>query len=171
MSMRWFTEIALLFVAGMIAACPAADPDVTFASLLKEMADRTDVAKWPKHNYRSLQASSYNREAVAPDKEGWFANGDCGFDLGKETIGGRKESVLMKCDGPGVITRIWTPAFYWKMGDRKGPNIRIYLDGATEPTITANFIELVTGNWTVKPPFAQPTVPAGDLYLPFSKGS
>jgi Protein of unknown function (DUF2961) len=154
------------------SVCMAAEPDVTFASLLKEMTDRTAVAKWPQHNYRSLQASSYNRKSVAPDQEGWFENGDCGFDYGKEMIDGRRESVLMKCDGPGVITRIWTPAFYGKFGNSKGPTIRIYLDGVTEPAITADFIQLVTGKWNVKPPFAQPTVRAGDVYLPipFSKG-
>lgn len=152
--------------------CLAAAPEVTYESLLKEMTDRTAVAKWPKHSYRSLQASSYNRNAKVPGTEDWFANGDCGFDLGKETNNGRKESVLMKCDGPGVITRIWTPFFYWSLENHKGQTVRIYLDGETEPTITANFIELVTGKWKVTPPFSQPTVRAGDLYLPisFAKG-
>ena len=140
---------------------------VTFASLLREMTDRSAVTHWPKPEYRSLQASSYNRAAKTPDDpNGWFANGDCGYALRSETNEGRQEAVLMEHDGPGVVTRIWTPAFYQGMDNRRGTEIRFYIDGEKAPRFAANMIELVTGNGPVKPPFAQTSVRAGDLYLP-----
>ncbi|MDR1746432.1 MAG: DUF2961 domain-containing protein [Tannerella sp.] len=143
--------------------------DVTFKSLLQEMTDRTAVAKKPLYPYKSLQASSYNRGSVSPDEPAtWFLNSDNGFDLRKEFNNGREESVVMECDGPGVVTRIWTPFFYFNMNNRQGPDIMFYLDGDKEPTIRANFIELVTGKAFVSSPFAVYTCRAGDLYLPVS---
>ena len=158
----------------VISVCSAKETPssvVTFESLLGEMTDRSVVTHWPAHPYRSLQASSYNRAARTPDDpKGWFANGDCGYALRTENNEGRTEAVLMEHDGPGVLTRIWTPFFYRGLGNRKGTDIRIYIDGEAQPRITANFIELVTGKGPVKPPFAQPTVRAGDLYLPIPFG-
>ncbi len=143
--------------------------DVTFESLLYEMADRSIVTHWPEHEYKSLQTSSYNRLSITPDDpEGWFANRDHGYDLGEEVNQGRKEAVLLDHNGPGVITRIWIPAFYKKLNNRIGEDIMFYLDGDTIPTIKANFIELVTGKGQIKEPFAQYTCRAGDLYLPVS---
>jgi hypothetical protein len=145
--------------------------DVTFESLLNEMTDRSVVTKKPVYPYKTLQSSSYNRASVSPsDPAGWFANNDQGYDLRKEVNHGRLESVLMECDGPGVLTRIWTPFFYKDFNNRKGPDILIYLDGDEEPSIRANFIELVTGKSFVSPPFAGYTCRAGDLYLPVSFG-
>ena len=140
--------------------------DVTFQSLLNEMVDRSVVTHDPVHPYRSLQASSYNRDQKSPDAPGWFANGDCGFCVRTDLVAGRTEYVLMEHDGPGVLTRIWTPFFHYSLHNKKGTNVRIYLDGAATPTITTNFIELVTGQAFVPAPFAQSTVRAGDLYLP-----
>jgi hypothetical protein len=145
----------------------AAHGEVTFASLLQEMTDRTVVTHWPATEYQSLQTSSTNRASKTPDDpNGWFANSDCNFELRKETTAGRTECVLMECYGPGVLTRIWTPFFQNSLGDLKGTDIRIYIDGETEPRIHANMIELLTGKGQVKPPFAQTTVRAGVLYLP-----
>lgn len=156
---------------GTDIAAPNNFGDVTFVSLLAEMTDRTVVARWPKIDYRSLQASSTNRAAKTPeDPDGWFANGDCGFAIREETNEGRREAVLMEHTGPGVITRIWTPFFYQDFGNRKGTNIRIYIDGESTPRIDTNFIELVTGKGPVKPPFADYTVRAGNLYLPIPFG-
>jgi Protein of unknown function (DUF2961) len=145
----------------------AARGEITFASLLCEMTDRTVVTHWPAFEYQSLQASSYNRAAKTPaDPNGWFANSDCGFEIRKETTAGRTECVLMEHHGPGVITRIWTPFFQDDFENRKGTHLRIYIDGETEPRFQGNMIELLTGNGPVKPPFAQTTVRAGCLYLP-----
>jgi hypothetical protein len=143
--------------------------DVTFKSLLYEMGDRSVVTHWPDYEYKSLQTSSYNRKAITPDDhEGWFANRDHGYDLGVEVNQGRKEALLLEHNGPGVITRIWTPYFYKNLKDRVGKDIMFYLDGDTIPTIKTNFIDLVTGKGQVNEPFAQYTCRAGDLYLPVS---
>ena len=131
------------------------------------MADRSVVTHWPALPYRTMEASSYDRASKTPDDLiGWFANNDWGFGIRTETNDGRKEVVLMEHQGPGVLTRIWTPFFYGGFGNRKGTNIRIYIDGESAPRLDANFIELVTGKGAVKPPFARYTARAGDLYLP-----
>ena len=72
----------------------------------------------------------------------------------------------MECDGPGVLTRIWTPFFYKDFDNREGPDILIYLDGEEEPSIRTNMIRLLTGESFAPPPFAVYTCRAGDLYLP-----
>lgn len=170
------TDRIRLFI-GMVTAltcifpyyCNAQQYDVTFKSLLHEMTDRSAVTKKPLYPYKTLQSSSYNRASLTPDDPvGWFANNDQGFDVRKETNSGLQESVLMECTGPGVLTRIWTPFFYKDFNNRQGPDILIYLDGATEPTIRTNFIQLVTGHSFAAPPFAVYTCRAGDLYLPIS---
>jgi hypothetical protein len=131
------------------------------------MTDRSVLTRWPDHEYKSLQASSYNRASkTADDPAGWFMNRDCCADLGKETRQGRTEAVLMKHEGPGVLTRIWTPFFYYDFNNRIGADLLIYLDGDTIPTLRTNFIKLVTGKGEVPSPFAQYTCRAGDLYLP-----
>ncbi|OQB83074.1 MAG: hypothetical protein BWX88_03580 [Planctomycetes bacterium ADurb.Bin126] len=165
---RFVRQVAAMATAWvLLAGTVRAGDEVSFASLLREMADRSALTRWPVPPYRSLQASSYNRAAKTPDEPGgWFTNGDCGFVIRTETNSGRKECILMEHDGPGVITRVWTPYFYRSMGNRKGTNVRVYIDGEAEPRLTANLIELVTGKGAVKPPFAQYTVRAGDLYLP-----
>ena len=72
----------------------------------------------------------------------------------------------MEHQGPGCITTLWTPFFYYGFDDRKGPNIRIYLDGETNPVVNESLIELVTGKGTFKPPFSAQTARAGNSYLP-----
>ena len=81
-------------------------------------------------------------------------------------INGKTEWVLMEHQGPGCITKMWTPFFYYGFDDRKGPNIRVYLDGATAPVLDESLIELVTGKGSFKPPFGVPTARAGNTYLP-----
>ncbi|MGB3117402.1 MAG: hypothetical protein WBE58_01165, partial [Verrucomicrobiales bacterium] len=151
----------------LLMAAPKVPAEVTFASLLREMTDRSVVTHWPATEYQSLQSSSYNRSSKSPDDpNGWFGNGDCNYEIRKETREGRSESVLMEHEGPGVLTRIWTPFFYQSMKDGKGTDIRIYIDGEATPRVQGNMIELLTGKGMVKPPFAQTTVRAGVLYLP-----
>lgn len=129
-----------LFFAALAAACPLTAPrgfsadDVTFASLLAEMVNRPEVTHPPVHSYRSLEASSHDRASVTPgDPTGWFANSDSNQVIRYETNQGRTEAVMMEHSGPGVITRIWTPYFYFDYSNRVGTNLRIYIDGETTP--------------------------------------
>ncbi len=144
---------------------------ISFESLLVEMSDLDNITRFPQVRYRSLQSSSYNRASVSPNKVGWFADGDGAGWIREEDNNGRKEYIIMEYEGPGCITRMWTPYFYYNFNNHIGPNLRIYLDGNKEPVIDENFIALVTGNGLIKPPFADYTARAGVCFLPipFSK--
>ncbi|MHC4518925.1 MAG: glycoside hydrolase family 172 protein, partial [Planctomycetota bacterium] len=158
--------VLALAIAGQAVDQTTAGQPITLGSLLEEMVDRDRVARFPDPVYQSLQASSYNRQSVYRDQPGWFADSD-GLDfIRTEDVGGQTEWVTMEHDGPGCITRMWTPFFYYELREHVGPNVRIYLDGAKEPVIDESLIELLTAKRFVKPPFAAFTARAGDLYLP-----
>ena len=144
---------------------------VTLQSLLLEMADRDAVARFPAPRYQCLQASSYNRASTNrsqpnQDTTGWFADSDGTGYLRTETENGRQEWVIMEHQGPGCITAMWTPFFYYDFNERTGPNLRIYLDGAEAPVIDESFIKLVRGEGTFGAPLATKTARAGDSYVP-----
>ena len=160
---------------------------ITIQSLLNEMSNRDTLAQFPHPAYESLQASSYNRASIARDQPdqgtgGWFADSDGTQFIRTEVINNQTEWVMMEHNGPGCITKIWTPYFYYSFGNRTGPRIRIYLDGSTTPVIDENFIELLTrldwdtneygdkpspqNSFQVPSPFADFTARAGNLYLP-----
>ncbi len=144
----------------------AQNETINLTSLLNEMVDRDKITRFPESDYKCLQASSYNRESVSPDKPGWFADSDgIGF-IRTEENKGQKEWVIMEDDGPGVISKIWAVCFYYGLNDTIGANIKFYLDGATEPAINTNFFKLVKGQDFVKPPFADKSTRAGNLYFP-----
>lgn len=151
-----------------LAACgrAAQGQAITTAALLEEMADPQAAARFPAVPYRQLEASSYNRASVSPLQKDWFADSDGLGYIREETHAGRKEYVIMEQDGPGCITRMWTPYFYYRLDDHAGPNIRIYLDGQAVPAIQENFIGLLTGRSFVRPPLANLTTRAGVCYLP-----
>lgn len=144
---------------------------VTFKSLLKEVVNSNQLARYPNPFYRQLEASSYNRASVSPFKPGWFADSDGSGYIRKDTINGKVEYVIMEHKGPGCITRIWTPYFYYDLNDHIGPHISIYIDGSRKPALKDNLIKLLTGKSFVRPPFANLTTRAGVFYLPipFSK--
>ena len=164
-------SFAFLFLILSGTIISAQTPQVSFNSLLQEMGDRSAETYFPVPEYKSLQASSYNRESVSPDKPGWFADSDGVAWIREETNGGKKEYVIMEHDGPGCITRMWTPFFYYNFDNRKGPNVKIYLDGAKKPEIDENFIALLSGKGSIHAPFATFTARAGVSFLPipFSK--
>jgi hypothetical protein len=139
---------------------------ITFESLLMEMTDRDRQARYPANEYLSLQSSSYNRKSVAPGKPGWFADSDGVSWIREEQNKKRKEYVVMEHEGPGCITRMWTPFFYYGFNNMKGPVVRIYLDGQKKPVIEENFIALLTGNAFIQAPFANFTARAGVSFLP-----
>ena len=143
---------------------------ITLETLLHEMTDPAALARFPEMEYQSLQASSYNRESVSPDQPGWFADSDGVAWIRDEMINGRKEYVVMEHNGPGCITRMWTPFFYYNFDNRKGPDVRIYLDGNPKPVIDECFIELLTGKGSIKPPFCSFTARAGLCFLPIPFG-
>ena len=157
---------ALLMTAPMVRA-----QTINLNSLLTEMTDPDAMARFPQPFYQCLQASSYNRASTNrnqpnQDVTGWFADSDGVGFIRTETINGTPEWVLMEHQGPGCITKLWTPFFYYDFNDRVGTNIRIYLDGAETPVIDESLIKLVRGEGTFHPPLATPTARAGDSYVP-----
>ena len=166
----WWRCFVVLTV-GILGDPLVAAPTISLSSLLSEMTDPAALARLPQPQYQALQASSYNRASTNrtqpnQDTSGWFADSDgLGF-IRTETIGGNQEWVLMEHEGPGCLTKFWTPFFYYGFDDRKGPNIRVYLDGADTPVLDESLIELVTGRGSIKPPFASLTARAGNSYLP-----
>jgi hypothetical protein len=144
---------------------------IDFPGLLREMTDRDAVARVPHPYHECLQASSYNRASTnrnqaQQDTAGWFADSDgLGF-VRTDQNGSQTEWVLLDHQGPGCLTKIWTPNFYYGFNDRKGPNVRVYLDDNTSPVVDESLIELVTGKGSFKPPFCAYTARAGNSYLP-----
>ena len=163
--------ISVIMPALITGGCSSDDREINIENLLGEMSDRVSTARWPEPEYRQMQASSYNRESVSPDKPGWFADSDGVFCIRTEEKNGRKEWVLMEDTGPGCLTRIWAVCFYYGLNNITGANVKIYLDGAEEPVINTNFFNLVKGRDFIKPPFADSTVRAGVMVfpIPFAK--
>jgi hypothetical protein len=134
---------------------------ITLESLLREMVDMERLAAIPEPYYDSDQQSSYDRASTAPDKEGWFANGDAGQFIRKEQHQGRDEWVMAEMDGPGVICRIWSA------NPDGGGNIRVYLDDLETPVIEEDFLQLTSGALADFPaPFSGRRSLGANLYLP-----
>lgn len=125
---------AALLAFGASAQPPPGGAPVTTATLLDEMADLARLARWPEHEYRTVQYSSFDRRSTAPESPAWFANAD-GF--GREPVPGFEqvlrepdadgvgEYLLADVAGPGAIVRGWSAG----MGGR----LRVFLDDSREP--------------------------------------
>jgi hypothetical protein len=133
---------------------------VTLASLLREQADFSAVAKWPHPYYQEIQASSYDRKSIVPDQPGWFANDDRSQYIRTETVNGHRELVMMDADGPGAIVRFWLTTF------KRNGTIRIYFDGSKVPAITVPAYDLMKSGLNLGPALLQ----AHSSYEPKEKG-
>lgn len=142
---------------------------VTTATLLGEMTDLSGLATKPDPFYTTCQFSSYDRRSVAPDKPGWFANGDNANTTDRrhyirdEKVGNRVEHVLADMRGPGALVRFWS-ANPW-VGE--GGKLRVYLDDDPTPVIEADLMELVNGKARIPEPFTSRAAGgAGNVYFP-----
>jgi len=105
---------------------------VSLETLLEEIVDREAIARYPAPAYTLRQFSSYDRATVAPGDHTWFANWDRSMFIRTDTIGGRREYVMMDEEGPGAVVRFWMTF----AGEKSGEGIlRIYFDGDTLPVI------------------------------------
>lgn len=166
-----------LLVAGTVLTNAAEREPVTIESLLREMVDRDSVAKYPEHDFRLKQDSSYNRESKTPEPPkmkptGWFANRD--FNTGPKQTGrfirteernGQTEWVIMEDEGPGAIVRSWMPWRNQKSGETN-VILRIYVDGASEPVIEGNQFELFQGKGLVPFPLAHESLRSAVSFFP-----
>jgi Protein of unknown function (DUF2961) len=164
---------AIFIVTCLFHCCQtlASDP-VSIESLLGEMIDRDSVARVPEIDFRLKQHSSYNRAFKTPDDEkGWFNNKDnntsekdkCFIRI--EENNGKKEWVLMEDEGPSAIVRTWMP---FRSAGKPDTNsrIRIYLDGATEPTLEGNMLGLFNGTGLIPYPLAHKSLRSAVSFFP-----
>ena len=159
----FLTRVSGTFATVFLLVSSAHAETVSIESLLSEMVDRSAIARMPDPSYLSLQASSYNRQQVAPDQPGWFANQDWSHFIRSEERNGETEWVMMDAAGPGAVVRIWMPPSV-RDGTIVG-TVRVYLDHAEEPTLEMTGEELLNGGLT-GPPLSAVRAIGRNLYLP-----
>ncbi|MFC1763357.1 glycoside hydrolase family 172 protein [Planctomycetota bacterium] len=161
-----------LIAAGVGMSVATAGEPVSMVSLLNEMVDREAVSRFPDTDFRLKQESSYNRASKTPDDpKGWFTNSD--YNTAKRTTNlirveennGQKEWVLMDHQGAGAIVRTWMP---WRkqQSAETTTKMRIYLDGANEPTLEGNMLGLFDGTGLIPYPLAHPSLRSAVSFFP-----
>ena len=164
MILRHLGLVPLVLAGCVLPACvrgSAVSGQVTMDGLLHEMTDMARLATKPDPNQDSDQQSSYDRGSVAPDRDGWFANGDAGQFIREEQHDGRTEYVMAEMKGPGAIVRLWSA------NPEGGGNIRIYIDDLQKPTLEADFLALTSAQMPEFPaPFSGRRSLGANLYFP-----
>ncbi len=119
-----------------------------YADLVNRMTDLHQLAQLPLPGEKTALASSYDRtsqyDAAADKYVGWSANGDGTGFIRKEG----DDWVLMDVQGPGCIWRIWSATAL-------AGHVKIYLDGATTPTVDLPFVSYFDGTAA---PFNRPNL-------------
>ncbi|MBD3617360.1 MAG: DUF2961 domain-containing protein [Gracilimonas sp.] len=143
---------------------------ISLESLLKEMVDRDQIARFPDPEYINKQFSSYDRASEEAGTQEWFANWDRTNFLREENNSGRREFVLYDADGPGVMVRYWMT--FGGPGAGEGI-LRFYIDGSEKPVIEGNAMEVLSGGIITGAPLSSSVSPLTDygrrghnLYLP-----
>lgn len=149
---------ALVLVLSLWGPWSAGAQTITTKSLLEDMILLDGLAEFPSPAYTCKQTSSYDRRSKSPEDD-WFANGDSGQFLRVEECGGRQEYVMADVEGPGALVRIWSA--------NPAGTMRIYLDGAQEPSLAAPMSEILGGTYPGLPrPLAGEYSKGWNLYLP-----
>ena len=167
---RKMIGMALALAAGTSqAGWFSSERTVTVISLLAEMIDRDEAARFPDPAYTSRQFSSYDRASVAPDQPGWYANDDRSHFLRVSTNGVRREQVMVDAAGPGALVRFWVTV----AGTDGSGILRVYLDGQTTPEIEGPVLDVLSGGMLCGYPLAASVSERTDylkrghnLYLP-----
>lgn len=144
--------------------------NIDLSSLLREMVDRENIARYPDPYYTTRQFSSYDRNSTEPGDSTWFANWDRSQFIRTEINNGRKEHVMLDTEGPGAIVRFWMTF----AGEDGGEGtLRIYFDNEDEPTIEGTAFEVLSGGKVVGKPLSTSVSSKTDyeirghnLYLP-----
>lgn len=143
---------------------------ISLESLLIEMVDRDQIAKFPDPEYTNKQFSSYDRTSEQAGNQEWFANWDRTNFLREENNSGRREFVLYDAEGPGVMVRFWMT--FGGPGAGSG-TLRFYIDGAENPVIEGNAMKVLSGGIITGEPLSSSVSPLTDygrrghnLYLP-----
>lgn len=145
----FITAIAMLFLN--IGFPLSGQKTVSLESLMRDMVDRSELARFPSPAYICKQRSSTDTRTVAKDQPNWYGNQDCTnfLRVDSSTIG--KEYVLLDEKGPGAIVRFWSTF----AGENSGEGtLRFYLDGSKVPAIEGNTREILSGEALVSKPLA-----------------
>jgi hypothetical protein len=157
-----------LFAILILTACNK--KEVTIESLLDEMTDKSAMTYFPDPAYTLKQFSSYDRESVSFDEEGWWANADYTQFIREEENNGRREFVMLETEGPGAVVRFWMT--FAGEGATES-TLRFYIDGNSEPVIEGNALEVLSGGILAPEPLCASVSPETEyerrghnLYLP-----
>lgn len=133
---------------------------ITVKTLLDEMIDAASVARWPQPAFVEKQASSYDRNSVAANKPGWFANGDANQFIRQEEKNGHTEHVMMDATGPGAVVRFWLTTVV------KPGKLRFYFDNELNASVEIPAYDLLKGDFNLGPALLNPH----SSYEPSGKG-
>jgi hypothetical protein len=129
--MRRFALVAVFSAAAWSAAL--AQQKLDYVDLIHRLTDLEHLATLPQPGETTKQWSSYDRASKYDEQTGkyvrWDANGDGDGIIRKEG----NQLVLAEMEGPGCIWRIWSAA-------PKQGHVRIFLDGASPPSVDLPFI-------------------------------
>lgn len=140
----------LLIILAAIVTVSAQEP-VSIKSLLNEMTDRTEKARFPSPRFTCKQFSSYDRLTTEKGKPGWFGNWDRTQFIAVEKNSGRREFVMMDAEGPGAIVRFWMTF----AGENCGRGtLRIYVDDMLNPVIEGSAFDVLSGKVVADAPLA-----------------
>ncbi|CAM4153812.1 glycoside hydrolase family 172 protein [Zobellia nedashkovskayae] len=164
----------LVLFLGSCSQSKDQEDKISISSLLNEMIDRDAITKFPTKDFRLKQESSYNRASkTTNDTVGWFINQDFNRKnkeedqnfIRTEEINGQKEWVIMDHQGPGAIVRTWMP-FLNAQKPTTTSIVKIYLDGAKEPTLQGNMLGLLNGTGLFPFPFAHKSLRSSVSFFP-----
>ena len=132
-----FRYSVLLLTLAAIPACLRAET-YTYPQLVSRMTDLRQLAVLPALGEKMSLASSYDRgskyDAVHDKYVNWGANADGSGIIRREG----DESVFADIQGPGCIWRTWSAT-------AGNGHVKIYLDGATTPTVDLPFVDYFSG--------------------------
>lgn len=132
----------VLFAVCIMVLSACAKNVITLETLLNEMTDRENLARFPYPEFTLKQFSSYDRATTHPNDSTWFANWDRSMFIRTEENQSRKEYVMFDADGPGAVVRFWMTF----AGENSGRGIlRIYFDGEENPAIEGTAFDILSG--------------------------
>jgi hypothetical protein len=155
-------SLFMLLVMAFASSRAVSAENLTYKDLVKRYTDLEHLAVLPDAGEKGAMWSSWDRASTYDEASGkyvnWFANADgTGFIRKEDT-----KIVMAEMDGPGCIWRIWSAG-------PGGGHVKIYLDGAPEPTVDMPFGDYFSGN---NAPFNYKSLSyytwasGGDLYMP-----
>ncbi len=144
------TALALFVSTGTLSA----QKSVSIQTLLNEMINRDELARFPSPDFTCKQFSSYDRasdKAQTHNEPAWFSNFDRTQFIRTEERDGRTEYVMMDTEGPGAIVRFWMTFAGQNCG--RG-TMRIYIDDMDTPAVEGAAFDILSGNIITEAPLA-----------------